>query len=332
MSQDETVAFISEAFPTSDILPVALKMVRNTEVITRRLSRPLSEIATRSDFCARNTSYINKARALAVLAARQAMDNAGIKPSEVHMVIATSCTGFSMPSLTAMLINDLALSVNTQQLPIAQLGCSAGVAAINIAANHCRAYKNHNVLVVSAELCSYLYHPDDNLLASMVSASLFGDAVAATVVRGVSGRGFAIKKSHSIFLKDTENYIAYDIRDSGFYFRLDKEVMHSIKKVAPGIERFIHEHDDSFSGNKFYVVHTGGKRILDEVVNSLGLNETDIEHSRTSLALRGNLSSASVMDVLKRTFDGQKISPGQSGVMIAFGPGFTTEMSVGYWV
>ena len=96
-----------------------------------------------------------------------------------------------MPSLTAWLINTMGFRSDTRQMPIAQLGCAAGGAAINRAHDFCAAYPDSNVLIVSCELCSLCYQPDDDDVGSLLSDGLFGDAVAAAVVRGSGGVGVA---------------------------------------------------------------------------------------------------------------------------------------------
>ncbi|WP_019211761.1 type III polyketide synthase [Yersinia massiliensis] len=333
VTQKEIIEFIKVNFSDTEELPKAIEMISNNQVLKRHFIRPLEEIIFDCGLEKRNSLYIKYARQLAKEAALQAIKNSGLALSEINMVIATSCTGISMPSLTTMLINDLELSATTRQLPISQLGCSAGTAAVNLAVDYCNAHPGNNVLIVNVELCSLLFHPEDTLLSSLISASLFGDAATASVVRGEGGKGFAITATHSFLLSNSEDYIYYKIKDAGFYFRLNKKVMSSIKLVIPEINDFLkkttqkepHEMD-------FYVFHTGGKRILDELVKGLFLQEEDILNSRNSLSENGNLSSAAVFDVLNRLFENEPPLPGQKGLMVAFGPGFSTEISTGFWV
>lgn len=308
-------------------------MISNNQVLKRHFIRPLESIIFDSGLEKRNALYIKFARQLAKEAAVQAIKNSGLEIAEINMVIATSCTGISMPSLTTMLINDLGLSATTRQLPISQLGCSAGTAAVNLAVDYCNAHPDNNVLIVNVELCSLLFHPEDTLLSTLISVSLFGDAATASVVRGKGGKGFAITATHSFLLKNSEDYIYYEIKDAGFYFRLNKKVMSSIKLVIPEINNFLKNNTQNAPNEMdFYVFHTGGKRILDELVKGFSLQEENILNSRNSLSENGNLSSAAVFDVLNRLFENESPLPGQKGLMVAFGPGFSTEISTGFWV
>lgn len=333
VTQAEIIEFVKVNFPNANALPKAIEMISNNQVLKRNFIRPLKEIISDSGLEQRNSLYLKFARQLAKKAAVQAIQNAELEINEIDMVIATSCTGFLMPSLTTMLINDLGLSAKTRQVPISQLGCSAGTAAVNLAVDHCNAHSGNNVLIVNVELCSLLFHAEDALLSSLISASLFGDAATASVVRGKGGKGFAITATHSFMLRNTEDYIYYDIKDAGFYFRLNKKVMSSIKLVLPEVTQFLKStYQKEANEMDFHVFHTGGKRILDELVNGFSLEEKNIINSRESLSENGNLSSAAVFDVLNRFFENRRPLPGQQGFMLAFGPGFSTEMSAGYWV
>lgn len=335
ISQEETLDFIQEIFSTYTDLPYVLNMIRNTKVLNRHLVRPIEETKVHTGITHRHQIYTNAARSMSETAAREAVKNADLAFDDITMIIATSCTGFTMPSLTAMLINDLKLKQNVRQLPIAQLGCCAGAAAVNLAVDHCRANKHGNVLIISAELASLCFQPDDVTIPTIISSSLFGDAVTGVVVRSEGGNGFAIEATKSFFMPDSEHYIAYDFKDTGFHFKLDKEVMHSIQHVVPVMRAFSEScYGIDASELDFFFFHTGGRRIMDELVRCLRIDDEAIRHSRNSLAQNGNISSAVVFDVLNRFFLDSDIdkTSGQRGMMAAFGPGFTAEMSLGYWV
>jgi type III polyketide synthase len=336
ISQDETVAFIERSFPDYSELPRAIKMIRNTQVQERHLLRPIEETEIHTGHTHRSELYTQAARRMAKEVALQAIDNALLRPKDISMVIAVSCTGFLMPSLTAMLINDLGLNTSTRQLPVAQMGCCAGAAAVNWAVDHCRAQPKANVLIVSVELASLCFQPKDVSISSLISAALFGDAATATVVRAQGAReGFAVAATESFFMPNSEHYIAYDVKDTGFHFKLDKDVMNSIEHVVPVMERLAqHCHGMGAGKQDFYFFHTGGRRIMNELVRCLDIDERLIQHSRNSLAEYGNISSSVVFDVLRRFIEDANTEKnnGQTGMMAAFGPGFTAEISTGHWV
>lgn len=117
------------------------------------------------------------------MAAQEALEFAHLDAREIDLIIAVSCTGFMMPSLTAYLINDLGFPSTTKQLLICQLGCVAGASAINRAFEYCKAFPKANVLIACVELSSLCFQPSDETMESLLASALFGDMAAACVKR-----------------------------------------------------------------------------------------------------------------------------------------------------
>lgn len=326
---EDSIDFLDRTFPDSNHKEKAFKMIRNSCVNKRHFVIPFSGIGELDGFAERSHIYKNKMEQMSVLAAQEAMENAHVTHNDISMIITVSCTGFMMPSLTAYLVNHLKLPENIIQLPVAQMGCAAGAYAINRAYEHCKNNKK-NVLIVCAEASSTCFQKSYDSIEDYISSALFGDGVGAVVMRGDNKcKGLKIKAVESHILYNSEDYIAYKMTDQGFLFSLQKEVMHTIPRVIPNISAFIGK---NLKGDKidFCMCHTGGRRILDEVEKHLNLSEEYLIHSRTCLKEYGNISSVAIIDVLKRHFNDR--SNGEVGVLLAFGPGFTTEMAFGEWV
>lgn len=332
ITQQQMIEHLQQLHRDHPQLALAARMIRNTEVRQRHLLLPIEALTAHRGIARRSELYEQEARRMSSRAARQALRNAGLRPQDIRMVVVTSCTGFMMPSLTAHLINDLGLPGSTVQLPIAQLGCVAGAAAIARAYDFSRQGPDRHVLLVSLEFSSLCYQPQDAQLQSFVAGALFGDAVSACVLRADDeAKGFRIKATDSFFLPKSEHFIKYDVKDTGFHFTLDKAVMNSIKDVAPVIERLNQAgYQQNCAQNDFFIFHTGGRKILDELVRHLDLPSERVSLSRTSLSEAGNIASVVVFDVLRRQFDSSP-KPGSKGLLAAFGPGFTAEMALGEW-
>jgi 1,3,6,8-tetrahydroxynaphthalene synthase len=221
---------------------------------------------------------------------------------------------------------------NTRQIPIAQLGCAAGGAAINRAHDFCMAYPEGNVLIVSCELCSLCYQPDDDGVGSLLSDGLFGDAVAAAVVRGNGGTGMALERNASYLIPNTEDWISYAVRATGFHFQLDRRVPGTMEPLAPVLRELATDHGWDIGKLDFYIIHAGGPRILDDLSKFLDVDHNAFRHSWATLTEYGNIASAVVLDALCRLFDEDTTMPGATGVIAGFGPGITAEMAVGSWI
>jgi 1,3,6,8-tetrahydroxynaphthalene synthase len=312
-------------------LPLVLRLIQNTGVRTRHLVQPIADTLSHPGFERRNALYTAEAKARVPDVVRRAMKQAEVEPRDIDLLIYVSCTGFMMPSMTAWLINTLGFRSDTRQLPIAQLGCAAGGAAINRADDFCRAYPGSNVLIVACEFCSLCYQPTDLGVGSLLSNGLFGDAIAAAVVRGEGGQGVRLEHNGSHLVPDTEDWISYSVRDTGFHFLLDKRVPGTMEVLAPALRTVADEHRWDVSDLDFYIVHAGGPRILDDLSHYLGLPSETFRFSRATLTERGNIASAVVFDALDRLFEEGGTAQSGTGLIAGFGPGITAEIALGRW-
>ncbi|MGW0533163.1 type III polyketide synthase [Streptomyces sp. NPDC003032] len=312
-------------------LDLALRLIANTGVRTRHLLQPLEATLKHPGFEKRNLLYEKEAKVRLPPVIETALEHAELTVHDIDMIIYVSCTGFMMPSMTAWLINSMRFRPDTRQLPISQLGCAAGGAAVNRAHDFCTAYPERNVLIVSCEFCSLLYQPTDLGVGSLLSNGLFGDAMAAVVVRGQGGHGVRLEHNASHLVPDTERWISYAVRDTGFHFQLDKRVPGTMGVLAPAMRDMAAPHAWDVANLDFYLVHAGGPRILDDLSRLLDLPPRMFRHSRSTLTERGNIASAVIFDALARLFAEGGPPHGGQGLIAGFGPGITAEMALGRW-
>jgi 1,3,6,8-tetrahydroxynaphthalene synthase len=331
ITMEETLEFASRMHAGKPQLPLALRLIRNTGVQKRHIVQPVEKTLSHPGFEERNRIYELESKMRCPEVIEMALTNAYLAIEDIDAIIYVSCTGFTMPSLTAWLINHMGFRYNTRQIPIAQLGCAAGSAAINRAHDFCTAYPHSNVLIVSCELCSLCYQPTDDGIGSLLSDGLFGDAVAAAVVRGSGGTGMALERNASYLIPNTENWISYAVRATGFHFRLDRRVPGTMEALAPVLRELATDHGWDIGNLDFYLIHAGGPRILDDLSKFLGVDPGMFRHSWTTLTEYGNIASAVVLDALRRLFDEGSMLPSASGVIAGFGPGITAEMALGSW-
>ncbi|MFI8191639.1 type III polyketide synthase [Streptomyces sp. NPDC085946] len=331
ITAQETLALAERQHPDHPQLALALRLIRNTGVNKRHIVQPIDQTLRHPGFEERNRTYEVQAKERVPAVAQRALDNARLAADEIDAIIYVSCTGFMMPSLTAWLINHMGFRPDTRQLPIAQLGCAAGGAAINRAHDFCTAHPGSNVLVVSCEFCSLCYQPTDLDVGSLLSDGLFGDAVAAAVVRGQGGQGLSLERNASYLIPHTEEWISYAVKATGFHFRLDRRVPTTMEPLAPVLHELAAAHGWDASRLGFYIIHAGGPRILDDLCRFLHVDPHAFRHSRATLTEHGNIASAVVLDALRRLFEEGGAPAGAPGIIAGFGPGITAEMAVGRW-
>jgi 1,3,6,8-tetrahydroxynaphthalene synthase len=331
---DDTLELARRLRADNPQLPLALRLIGNTGVRKRHIVQPIEETLKHPGFEVRNRIYEAEAKRRVPPVIKAALRNGGVRIEDINLLIYVSCTGFMMPSLTAWLVNEMGFRLDVRQMPIAQLGCAAGGAAINRAHDFCNAYPHCNALIVSCEFCSLCYQPDDDDIGSLLSDALFGDAVAAAVVRGVGTpeiAGVTLENNGSYLIPHTEGWISYEVKPTGFHFRLDKRVPGTMEPIAPALRELVEAQGWDVTQLGFYIIHAGGPRILDDLTKFLGVDPHAFRYSRATLTEYGNIASAVVFDALGRCFADGGAAPGSGGVIAGFGPGITAEMSLGTW-
>lgn len=258
ITMEETLELARRRHTDHPQLPLALRLIENTGVRTRHIVQPIEDTLEHPGFEDRNKVYEREAKSRVPAVIQRALDDAELLATDIDVIIYVSCTGFMMPSLTAWLINEMGFDSTTRQIPIAQLGCAAGGAAINRAHDFCTAYPEANALIVACEFCSLCYQPTDLGVGSLLCNGLFGDGIAAAVVRGRGGTGVRLERNGSYLIPKTEDWIMYDVKATGFHFLLDKRVPATMEPLAPALKELAGEHGWDASDLDFYIVHAGG--------------------------------------------------------------------------
>jgi alkylresorcinol/alkylpyrone synthase len=257
-----------------------------------------------------------------------------MKPKDLSAIYVTSVTGIAAPSIDARLVNRIGLSTNIKRVPIFGLGCVAGAAGIARAADYVHGYPDQAAALLSIELCSLTLQRDDLSMAHLISALLFGDGAAATIVVGSKREsdGPEILATKSIFYPHTERVMGWDISEKGFRIVLSPEVPDTVvKHLGKDVDTFLAEQGHKRSDIKTWVMHTGGPKVLEATATALGLTEKDLAASWECLRKVGNISSTSVLLVLEDVYMNRRPEPGSLSILAAMGPGFCSELVLLRW-
>jgi alkylresorcinol/alkylpyrone synthase len=300
----------------------------------RYLVLPREAYETIANFGETNDVWIQAATDLAEEATSCALTRAGLDKSQIDAIFFVSVTGIASPSIDARLINRMGLSPRIRRTPIFGLGCVAGAAGVARAADYVRAYPAHTALLVSVELCSLTIQRDDLTIANLISCGLFGDGAAAVIVAGAD-RGLAgpsIVATRSIFYPGTEEVMGWNISEKGFRIVLSPEVPEMARKhLGHDTDEFLAGEGLKRSDIGCWLLHTGGPKVLEGMQDGLGLHDGELAVSWDCLRKAGNLSSASVLQVLEETMERRRPAPGTWGLLAAMGPGFCSELVLLRW-
>jgi len=271
--------------------------------------------------------YAAHAVRLSEKAARQALDGARVSALSVDVVISVSCTGYLVPSLDVHLIERLGLRPDVVRLPLTELGCSGGAAAIGLGHRHLAAYPEQRVLVVAVELPSLTFQVGDSSLDNLTASMVFGDGAAAAVMAGApdaGSRGLRVEAVGSHLVGGTAGALGYDMRDDGFHVVLDRRLPRIIGRSFGEVARAFLERS-GMGQIGFLAAHGGGPRVLDAVQAALNLEDALLAPSRRTYAEVGNVSSASILFTLADLLPCLGSKPLQ-GLGLGLGPGISIEM------
>lgn len=278
---------------------------------------------------ARNELYREAIVPLAEGVAREALELAGRAPEEITHVVAVSCTGFFAPGLDIELVRRLGLPPQTQRTMVGFMGCYAAFNALRLAHSFCQSRPDARVLVVCAELCTLHFQVDETLESAVVNA-LFSDGAAAAVLSTASdseaeGR-LTYVDGHCLLDDDSMDHMTWDLGDTGFLMGLSPRVPAVIAEQLPGyLSTLLGRHSLAEDDVDFWAIHPGGRAIVEKAQEVVGLPDEGVADSLEVLRRHGNMSSPTILFVLKRFLDRLHEDDLQTGVAMAFGPGLTLE-------
>ena len=290
----------------------------------REFYPPAADLEPFPTTASRMLVYQREAIKICLEASRKALR--GTSADEITHLITVSCTGMYAPGIDIELIDQLGLSSSIERTGINFMGCYAAFNAIKVADHICRANDDAKVLIVCVELCS-IHFQKSTLEDYLLSNALFGDGAAAVIMSSKPGKGLNLR-AVSFFnelQRKGHDHMAWQIGDQGFEMRLSAYVPEIIET---GIVDLIKSLKEKSNTNQFdyFAVHPGGKKILRVIEKELGISQQENAAAHQVLADYGNMSSPTILFVLKRIMDNlSKEDQGKNLLGLAFGPGLTLE-------
>jgi alkylresorcinol/alkylpyrone synthase len=318
-------ALFLENFPQVDRLIHAFD---NTEIVTRNFCKPIGYYAEPNTFEERNNDYISIALEYAVQAIGACVSKAGIAKDEITDIIFVSTTGLATPSMDALIINKMRLDPHINRTPVWGLGCGGGVSGMAKAHTLAIADPAAVVLLVAVELCSLTLIKNDYSKSNFIGSSLFSDGIAACIIKGDKhgiDQAITYQASSSKLYYDSLEVMGWDFQDTGFKVLFSKDIPTFIHQhIKNDIDSFLTKQGLVLNDIKNFIFHPGGKKVLDAYKDALQVEGDFLENTHQVMKDNGNMSSVTVLYVLEK-FMQDGYNDGY-GLMLAMGPGFSSEM------
>jgi predicted naringenin-chalcone synthase len=275
--------------------------------------------------------YKEWANKLSLSAVTDVLASTGYAASSVNRLITVSCTGFSAPNFDHHLITTLGFSPDVQRTHIGFMGCAAALVGFTSVFQSLLVAEQvaRTTLLVSVELCSLHLQTEptrDNILANMIFADGCGAALFSTSP-DVQAKARLMGTSSHIF-PASEQLMGWEIGNTGFEMTLSSELPEIIlQQAVPVARQLIGRMGLEPERIRHWALHPGGRAIIDALQNGLHLTDEQTEPSRAVLRQYGNMSSASILFVLKELFSRTRLQKDDWICAIAFGPGLSMELA-----
>jgi alkylresorcinol/alkylpyrone synthase len=323
--KEQAQIMFSKDFPQTNRLIFAFD---NTEIKTRNFCKPLSFYTSNTTFEQRNLEYINTALEYSVQAIEDVVKKAGISKNDITDILFVSTTGLATPSIDALIINRLRLNPHVRRMPLWGLGCAGGVSGMAKANAIAKADPAAVVLLVAVELCSLTLIKNDYSKSNFIGSSLFSDGIAACIIKGDdhgADKAVTYFDASSKLYYDSLEVMGWEFQDTGFKVLFSKDIPTFINEhVLEDITEFLSKHQLELSDIKNFIFHPGGKKVLDAYTDALAVGDNFLQKTREVMNDNGNMSSVTVLYVLEK-FMTEGFEDGY-GLMMAMGPGFSSEM------
>ncbi|SDJ68242.1 type III polyketide synthase [Sediminibacillus albus] len=338
--QTEIKGLIENIFPRPEReLNRLLPVFENANVATRQFVVPKNWFSVEHTFVERNKIYQEKALQHSLQAIDECLSSSeflqqSIPYHAVDSIIFVSSTGISTPSLDAHIINERDFRSNITRMPLWGLGCAGGASGLARSHEWLEANPQGVSLVVCVELCSLTFQKDDDSKSNFIGTALFGDGISAALMIGDQSeyKHYLKKPAPKVTAVDSRikkaslDVMGWEIAPHGF------EVIFA-KSIPQLVETFWRDHVHAFfsaqntnnADYSFFVAHPGGKKVLQAIEGVLTIDSEQLFHSYEVLKKHGNMSSVTVLYILKEWM-ARNIQPGEKSVISALGPGFSSEL------
>jgi predicted naringenin-chalcone synthase len=327
-TQKEAYAFFAANFklkPTE--LDLYRRILMDGKIRGRYLGMDATTDALETDPDRLLARFLKFGRSTGAAAARRAMEEAGVRPGDIAGLIVNTCTGYLCPGLSSYLAEELGLRTSIHFLDLMGMGCGGAIPNLEAAAGMLARTPEGPILSVAVEICTATIFPSHEP-ELVVSNSIFGDGAAAAVLDSVPDDhpgGLAR-------MLDFETALCPQYREDLRYRTEGGRLRNHLTRRVPVIgartaaeagARLLARNGLSKNEMTCWAVHPGGTVVLAEVAKALEIDRQMLRFSYGIFENYGNMSSPSVLFVLREILDHGRPPAGRKGMLLSFGAGFS---------
>lgn len=249
------------------------------------------------------------------------------KPQQITHLITVSCTGMYAPGIDIEIIEQLNLAASVQRTAVNFMGCYGVFNALKVAHALCKADSKAQVLLVSVELCT-LHFQKSKKPNDIIASTIFADGAGAAIIQAVTNQQkyFSIEDFYCDLIPQSKQEMAWHIADQGFDMVLSSYVPQCIENgIANFLQNLLKRQNLAGNNIEYYAIHPGGLKILQSCERALAISAKKNKYSYQVLSHYGNMSSATILFVLKALWDDLELQNKKNIFGCAFGPGLTLE-------
>ena len=264
-----------------------------------------------------------------------AADQLDFDPARVTAVITSNYYSLGGPTLAHRLVEHYDLDPATDKYHVLGVGCASAVPLFKLARQALNESPDDAVLVVAAESVSgFLTGVDaDDERTKIVGNSLFGDGCAAALLTaGAEDPGPLVRAPSVHQVAGTLGSVNFKLVEEDSYMHIGRELPEiAATGLRPLVDAYLAANGTAIDEIDHWLVHPGGRGIIDGVQRGLSLPDEAVAISREVLAGHGNMGTPSSFYVLNETMRQRRPGPGETGFMITIGPGVTIGLMLLDW-
>jgi predicted naringenin-chalcone synthase len=265
----------------------------------------------------------------------RAVDALGIDPGRIGTVVSSSLYSLGLPTIAHRLVDHYEMDPTTDKYHITGAACASAAPLMRMAAGTLLQHPGRDSLIVAAESMSSILTraTAQDTRAKTVGSALFGDGCAAAVLSAdprADGPTILATQVHQI--GGTLGAVSLASSEQDIYLHLVPELPDLAGAGLPGVaEKFLRQHRVERSEIDHWMVHPGGRRIIENVQSALELSDEQTATSWDALANHGNVGTPSIFYVLHETIERHRPQPGERGLAVTIGPGVTVGLMLLQW-